>query len=431
MIDYPWQDPPEQERLVVRLYPGSNASSSIAVLEWVGEFFVGIRPAKESEKHFVPRDPMIFATPGLFDLMINGYWGRGFENEDIGIDGIRDLCWSIALSGTTCFLPTIITGDMDFMLAAMSNIDAACRAYPDVAAMVAGIHQEGPWISPMEEVRGAHSSAHIKPPNIDEFDRLQRASGNRIRMLTVAPEVQGMISFIRQVVARNVIVSLGHHQADKVTIEKAVEAGARCITHLGNGCPLMMPRHPNLLWEQLAEDKLYATIIVDGHHLDPATVKVFYRTKPRDKLILISDAIPMAGAPPGYYRWGNETAEMLPNGRFGFHKSPLLIGATAPLAQCLANFVEFVNEGKTPVDYIHYATKVPAVLTGLSHIVSNLGQPGTPATFVIWRWDPVALKLLPQRIVIRGRMIYDVEVLPTKVSLGPEVEKHFLRNLVE
>ena len=105
-------------------------------------------------------------------------------------------------------------------------------------------------------------------------------------MLTVAPEVDGAIEFIHQAASRGVVVCLGHHEADGETIQRAVEAGARSVTHLGNGCHTTMARHPNLIWEQSAEDRLYASIIADGHHLPPATARVLYRAKPRERLIV-------------------------------------------------------------------------------------------------------------------------------------------------
>ncbi|MBN1580695.1 MAG: N-acetylglucosamine-6-phosphate deacetylase [Anaerolineae bacterium] len=415
--DYIWPDPPKRARLVGRLRPGGDVDD-VAVLEWQGEQFTTKRQPEKDELGQVPDDPDIFCTAGLFDVQINGYWGRGFKDVDLGPDGIRDLCWSIALSGSTYFLPTVTTDAPETMRAAVDNVAAACRAYPDVAAMVAGIHQEGPWISPLDGPRGAHPLAHVTPPSITEFERLQAASGNRITMLTVAPEVEGMLDFIREIADRNVVVCLGHHQADGPTIYQALQAGARSVTHLGNGCMPTMDRHHNVLWEQAAQDRLYASIIADGHHLPPAAAKVLYRAKPRDKLILVSDAISMAGAPPGLYQHGDAIAQMTPSGRFGFYRSPILIGAAVPLARCLANMASFVDEDKTPADYISHATQVPGTLMNIPHLARPLGSPGTPATFVVWRWKRDAPDLIPQRIVIRGRTIYDAETLPVEVPFG-------------
>jgi len=197
-----------------------------------------------------------------------------------------------------------------------------------------------------------------------------------------------------------------------------VEAGARGVTHLGNGCSPMLPRHPNILWEQAAEDRLYAGIIADGHHLPPATAKVFYRAKPRDRLVLVSDAISMAGAPPGRYQTRSGIAEMTSQGRYGFYRSPILIGAAVPLARCLANLTSFLSEDETPAAYVAHATAVPARLMGLGDLPAPLGQPGTPATFVVWRWEPETPDLIPQRIVIRGRTVYDRQELPLAVPFG-------------
>ena len=422
--DYLWPEPPQREQIVVRQRPatGGDQPEDVFVVEWSGEQFTHIRPADKSEQHLAANDPLIFATPGLFDVQVNGYWGRGFKDVDWGPEGIRDLCWSIVLSGSTQFLPTITTDSYEIMRAAMANIDEACRAYPDVAAMVAGIHQEGPWISPVDGPRGAHPLDHVKPPDLAAFEQLQAASGNRITMLTLAPEVEGAIGFIQEVARRDVVVCLGHHQADGKDIQRAVKAGARSVTHLGNGCHTMMPRHPNLVWEQAAEDRLYAGLIADGHHLPPATAKVLYRAKPKDRVILVSDAISMAGARPGLYRVREAIAEMTPEGRFGFYQSPLLMGAAVSLARCLANLASFVDEGKTPAAYLQHATQVPGTLMSIPDIGAALGQPGTPATFVVWRWDQDVPDLVPQRIVVRGRTVYDRDQLPTKVPFGRTAE---------
>jgi N-acetylglucosamine-6-phosphate deacetylase len=230
--------------------------------------------------------------------------------------------------------------------------------------------------------------------------------------------VGGAIDMIRTLAERGVVLCLGHHQADGPTIRRAVEAGARSVTHLGNGCHGTMPRHPNILWQQAAEDRLYAGLIVDGHHLPAETVKVLYRAKPKEKLIVVSDAISQAGAPPGLYRVRDAVAEMTPAGWFGFYGTSTLMGAAVPLARCLANLATFVNEGQTPADYLAHVTTVPATLMGLPGLTALLGQPGTPATFVIWRWEPEVPNLTPLRIVLRGRTIYDAQTLPTEVPFG-------------
>ena len=146
-----------------------------------------------------------------------------------------------------------------------------CGGYGSLCSttMVAGIHQEGPYISPHDGPRGAHPLEHVTRPDLETWERFQEASGRRISMLTLAPEVPGMLDFIRHISGQGVVVCLGHHQADGATIRRAIEAGARSVTHLGNGCQPLMPRHPNILWQQAAQDRLYASVIADGSEGQP------------------------------------------------------------------------------------------------------------------------------------------------------------------
>src|SRR5207248_2337185 len=148
-----------------------------------------------------------------------------------------------------------------------------------VAHAVAGIHLEGPYISAEDGPRGAHARRHVRPPDWDEFRRLQDASGGRVRLLTLAPEHDGAVHFIERLTAAGVVVALGHTAASGERIRDAVRAGARLSTHLGNGSHAVLPRHPNYLWEQLADDGLWASVICDGHHLPPSVVRCVVRVK--------------------------------------------------------------------------------------------------------------------------------------------------------
>ncbi len=410
-----WPDPPSFDQVVVRLRPGDAAP--LWVLSWTGERNLSLRPATTDERSLADPDPLVFATPGLFDAQINGYWGRGFKDTDLDAAGLRDLCRSIALTGSTAFLPTLTTDATEVLQTALAQLNAACRQYPDMAALVAGIHLEGPWISPDDGPRGAHPRAHVRPPSLSEWENLQTAAGGRIKMLTLAPEIDGAIELIREVSRQGVAVCLGHHNADAPTIQQAIEAGARGVTHLGNGCHNLLPRHPNLLWEQAAQDRLAVGLIADGHHVPPATARVFYRAKPHRQLFLVSDAIRMAGAPPGLYRAEGGIAEMTAQGRFGFYRSPTLIGAAVPLARVLANLTDWVGQD-TPADLIDYATLNPADLVGVAHLVAAWNAPAAPATWVLWRWQPHPPNLTPLRIVVWGRTLYDVHTRPVSVPFG-------------
>ncbi len=140
---------------------------------------------------------------------------------------------------------------------------------------------------------------------MDDLRRRQDAADGQIRLLTLAPEVPGALAVIEGAVAMGIRVAIGHTNASTDQIADAVRAGATLSTHLGNGCPATLPRHPNVIWDQLATDALQASLIVDGHHLPPATVRVMVRAKGADRCLLVTDAMMAAGASPGTYRLGD------------------------------------------------------------------------------------------------------------------------------
>ena len=158
----------------------------------------------------------------------------------------------------------------------------------------------------------------------------------RIALLTVAPEVEGAEALIRHAVARGVVVLLGHHVADGASIERAVRAGARGCTHLGNGIPNVLPRHPNPIWCQLAEDRLTALLITDSHHLPKEFVSVALRTKGIDRCIVTSDAAPIAGLPPGRYNCMGAEVISEPSGRIALANGSSMAGSSATMADCIA-----------------------------------------------------------------------------------------------
>jgi N-acetylglucosamine-6-phosphate deacetylase len=200
---------------------------------------------------------------------------------------------------TSCF-PTVITNAPDAITAAMRTIAVACDRDPVTARGVAGVHLEGPFISPDDGARGAHPREYVRPPDWDLFRRWQEAAGGRIRILTMSPEWPGSAGFIARCAESGVTVSIGHTSATSEQIRDAVRAGARMSTHLGNAAHLMLPRHPNYLWEQLAQDELWTCVIADGFHLPDQVLKVVIRVK-GERAMLVSDAVSLSGMPPGAY----------------------------------------------------------------------------------------------------------------------------------
>jgi len=239
-------------------------------------------------------------APGLVDLQINGYGGRDFNALPLPESLIGDAIRSLWKEGVTSSYPTVITNNAEAIEKLMAAIASACEQDEIVAQSVAGIHLEGPFISPEDGVRGAHAREHVTAPDWELFCRWQRASGDRIQIITLSPEWPGSADFIRKCTNSGVRVSIGHTAATPEQIEEAVSAGACMSTHLGNGAHLMLPRHPNYIWEQLAQDELYSCIIADGFHLPKQVLKVIMKVK-GDKAILVSDAVSLSGMEPGAY----------------------------------------------------------------------------------------------------------------------------------
>jgi N-acetylglucosamine-6-phosphate deacetylase len=268
-------------------------------------------------------------APALFDLQINGFAGIDFPNETLTGEELTHALKALAAGGTRRILLTFITDTLDALARKFANVEALRAAHPLAAEIVCGYHLEGPWLSPEEGYRGAHPGECMCAPEIGDFRRLQDAAGGNIRLLTVAPEWPGSAEFIAEVVKQRVVVSLGHTNASDAQIDEAIRAGATMCTHLGNGTPVTLPRHNNVIQRLLARDELIACLIPDGAHLPPFSLRNYFRAKPPGKVLLTTDAMSAAGAPPGRYRIGRMEVES----RDGFVHAP---GSANLAGSCLA-----------------------------------------------------------------------------------------------
>ncbi|GAB3543343.1 N-acetylglucosamine-6-phosphate deacetylase [Spirosoma fluminis] len=245
-------------------------------------------------------DKLPYIGPGLTDLQINGFQGIDINSDTLTVEDMLTLTHTLWGYGVTSFCPTVITNADSRILKTLEIIRDASQCFPLVKACLGGIHLEGPFISPQEGPIGAHPKAYVKAPDWSLFERFQAASGDRIKLITLSPEWPGSADFIKRCAAAGVIVSIGHTAATPEQIRQAVEAGARMSTHLGNASHQMLPRHPNYIWEQLAQDDLTACLIADGFHLPDAVLKVVMKVKGQ-QAILVSDSVGLAGCPPGPY----------------------------------------------------------------------------------------------------------------------------------
>jgi N-acetylglucosamine-6-phosphate deacetylase len=321
-------------------------------------------------------------APALFDLQINGCEGRNFTSEELTVEDVGLIAAVCRRHGIAGLCPTVITSSFATLVHSLTTLRRACEEEAALAGAMPAVHLEGPYVSAEDGPRGAHPRQHVRPPAWDEFCRLQDAAGGRIRLVTLAPEQPGALPFIERLVQSGVVVALGHTAASPACIRDAIAAGARLSTHLGNGSHALLPRHDNYVWEQLAADELWASIICDGHHLPPAVVRCMVRVKTPARLLLTCDASPLAGLPPGrYHQWG-QPLEVLPDGKVIVAESGFLAGSGAFTEVCVGNVIRFA--GVSLREAVDMASARPRELLGLP--VPSI-QKGAPADLMLFDWE--------------------------------------------
>ncbi len=343
-------------------------------------------------------------VPGLTDLQVNGYAGSDLNTDPLIPETVRDISVKLWSEGVTTFFPTIITNSPEKILRSVKAVANACRLFPEAAGAVGGIHLEGPFISPDDGARGAHPAEHVRPPDWELFCEWQEACSGMIRIVTLSPEWPGAADFIRKASDTGVIVAIGHTAATPEQIREAVRAGATLSTHLGNGSHQMLPRHRNYIWEQLAADELYATMISDGFHLPDALMKVFLRMKP-GRMILVSDATSLTGMPPGDYNThiGGEVT-LTGAGKLHMKGSPdVLAGSGKSLLHCVETLA---SKGlATLAGALDMAGRIPCLMAGLrgEHMLNR----GGVADIVMLAEEDDGLRVV--RTIRAGKIVFKNE----------------------
>jgi N-acetylglucosamine-6-phosphate deacetylase len=324
-----------------------------------------------------------WVAPALFDLQINGCDGHSFNSEKLTADNVRHVVEVSRRHGIGALCPTLITNARESIIHGMATIRAACDVDRQLAEAIPGIHLEGPYISPEDGPRGAHPRQHVRAPAWDEFRRFQEAAGGRIRLVTLAPEHDGAVKFIEQLVQSGVVVSIGHTAATPAHIQAAITAGAKLSTHLGNGSHAVLPRHENYIWEQLAADELWASIICDGHHLPPSVVRCIVRVKTPARLVLTCDARSLAGLPAGRYHEWEQDFDILPTGKIVVAGTSYLGGSGDFTDRCVDNVIRFA--GVSLREAVDMASARPRELLRLP---SRPFEVGAPADLVLFNGEP-------------------------------------------
>lgn len=329
------------------------------------------------------RDDLPWIAPGLVDLQINGYSGIDFNTLPLTEEAVHDVTRKIAALGVTSYYPTVITNSGEEIETLVKVIASACSSDPLTDRCIAGIHVEGPFISPHDGARGAHSQAFVTAPDLEWVERWQKAANGKIRIITMSPEWDNSSDFIQSCVRMGITVSIGHTAASPEQIREAVAAGASMSTHLGNGAAQLLPRHPNFIWEQLASEELFPCAIADGFHLPESVLKVFMKAKP-EELMIVSDAVYLSGMEPGRYETHIGGSVILtPEGRLHIADHPQMLAGSAQMLPF--NIEHLVNTGLCEAKQAwEMASLRPAAFMGLA-CSSGLTE-NAPADLVVHRW---------------------------------------------
>jgi N-acetylglucosamine-6-phosphate deacetylase len=314
---------------------------------------------QHNEHHDLPGAVL---APALFDIHVHG--AAGHDVMEGTAEGVSHVTRFLASHGVGAFLPTTVTAPVDDILRALDGLATLIEtpgSDPDMrgVAVPLGIHLEGPFLSHAK--RGVHPPALLQPPTVDLFDRFWQVSRGHIRLITIAPELPGALDLIRYATALGVRVSLGHSDATAAQTREGIAAGGVSATHTYNAMRGLDHREPGMLGAVLDDDSLYAEIIADGIHVDPITVRIYWRSKGPGRAILITDGMSATGMPNGRYRLGMFDVDVA-DGR-ATH-GDVLAGSVLTMDRAVHNFAAFTGAPLATVARL--ATANPAALAGFA-----------------------------------------------------------------
>ena len=314
---------------------------------------------------------------GFVDLQVNGFGGTDFAAPDLTRDQAETSFQHILSSGTAAFLPTLVSAPLDVYLRNLPLIAELARA-PEFAGRVLGVHLEGPFLVDDARVAGAHRQANFMPASIEILNALIEASKGMLRLLTVSAELPGIGLVIKHACAAGIRVSIGHSYYGAQDLSAAASAGATALTHFGNALPTQMPRHDNPIVAGLAQDKLSAMVILDGHHLPRDFFKTVFHVFGTKRIIMTSDLSPISGLPAGPYNVFDQDVTLTEEGIVWNAQENHFSGAARSMLQC-ANIAldwPFIDAS----DLFHMGVIGPLNFLGLR--LSDVAQTTTPVGYV-------------------------------------------------
>jgi len=332
-------------------------------------------------------------APGFVDIHVHG--GGGYDVMDPSPGALDGLSMFLAQGGVTSFLPTTYTAPRNAILEAARGVKGAMEKGTK-GARVLGLHMEGPYISP--ERCGAQNRDHVRKPDIGELGEVDGESGGNLRVVTMAPEVEGALGAIAWLNSRGKTAAAGHTDATYEEAAAAFDAGMSHVSHLFNGMRPFHHREPGVVGAALGDERVTVELIADGFHVHPAALKMAVRLKGVESTALVSDSIAPAGMSDGEYDFGGlkisvrEGRSLLDSGR--------LAGSTIRLCDAVRSMVELADS--SIAEAVEMATLIPARIAGVEDRKGSL-VPGMDADItVLDRNFSVMLTMVEGRIVDRG-----------------------------
>ena len=356
-----------------------------------------------------------WVAPALVDIQVNGFAGFDLNVATVTPEDVCAMVRALWQVGTGFLCPTVVTGSFDGVCNSLRAVVEACEMDSLVAHSVLGIHLEGPYISAEDGPRGAHPLEHVREPDWDEFQRWQNIANGQISIVTLAPEKKGAIPFIKRLAANGIVVALGHTDAAPSDIQAAIDAGARLSTHLGNGAHALIRRHPNYIWEQLGADELWASLIVDGHHLPPTVAKSMMRAKTLNRCLLVSDAVALAGMEPGIYEFAGKSVELTTDRCIRLVGTEYLAGSAIELARGIENSVRFA--GISLEEAVSLATLQPM------HLLNAQAHVEAKTNLILFEWDATQCEINLIATIVGDELVYHAGAnLTTPLQQGTDNE---------
>ena len=330
-------------------------------------------------------------APGFIDIHVHG--GKGRDVMDASYEAVKDMAKFVVSHGTTSFVPTTISAPRSELLRTVGAVKTAMEKGTD-GAEVLGAHLEGPYIN--LEKRGAHDANYVRLPSMDEIEEIWEASNSAVKIVTLAPELEGSKTLIQKLKELGIVASIGHSNATYIQTVDAMKRGVRHATHMFNRMRGFDPREPGVVGAVLVHDKLTASLICDGIHVHPAAMNLLTRVKGPERVVLVTDAIRAAGMPDGEYALGKQRiivkdgVSRLESGDFA--------GSTLTMDRAVRNIMRLVE---TPLQRaVKMATINPAAVVNVDENKGSL-ESGKDADIVIID-DEINVYLT----IVKGKILY-------------------------